>query len=145
VGLNLSALSQDNATSAVTSIAANGTPTGSLSSVDVSSTGTVTAVFSNGVTRTIAQVAVGTFANPDGLTSVSGDAYQSSTASGAFTLNTAGTGGAGTISPSNLESSTVDLSAEFTNMITVQRAYSASSKIITTADSMLQDLIAIIR
>ena len=145
VALNFNALTQDSAPSTVTSINANGTPTGTLSTVQVSSQGVVTAVFSNGTQRTIAQLAIATFANPDGLSAVSGDAYQTSLASGTYNLKTAGTAGAGTISSNNLESSTVDLSSEFTNMITTQRAYSASSKIITTADSMLQDLISIIR
>ena len=54
-------------------------------------------------------------------------------------------GGAGDLKPSNLENSTVDLSTEFTGLITTQRAYSASSKIITTSDQMLQELIGIIR
>ncbi len=149
VALNLNGatggMTQNDSPSNVTSINPNGTPSGTLTSVQVDGAGNVTAVFSNGVTRRIAQVALATFANPDGLTSVSGDAYQASLASGNFNLKTAGLGGAGTIAPSNLESSTVDLSAEFTNMITTQRAYSASSKIITTANSMLQDLISIIR
>ncbi len=149
VALNLSTsgagMTQNDGASNVTSINANGTPSGSLTAVQVDPTGNVTAVFSNGVTRKIAQVALATFANPNGLTAISGDAYQISLASGNFNLKSAGLGGAGTISPSNLESSTVDLSAEFTNMITTQRAYSASSKIITTADSMLQDLISIVR
>ena len=139
------ALTQNDGASSVTSIDANGTPSGSLNAVQVDASGNVTAIFSNGVTRKIAQVAIATFANANGLTAVSGDAYQSSLASGTFNLKSAGIAGAGTISPSNLESSTVDLSAEFTNMITTQRAYSASSKIITTADNMLQDLISIIR
>jgi flagellar hook protein FlgE len=138
-------LTQQDVASSVTSVDPNGTPTGSLSSVEVGTNGDVTAVFSNGTTRLIAQVAIATFANPDGLTAVSGDAYQASLQSGTYNLHTAGSGGAGTIDPSNLESSTVDLSTEFTNMITTQRAYSASSKIITTADEMLQDLISIIR
>jgi flagellar hook protein FlgE len=145
VSLGLSGLTQDNSTSLLTSVATNGTPTGSLSSVQVSSSGLVTGVFSNGVSRTIAQVAIATFANPNGLTATNGDAYQTSLASGTYNLEVPGTGGAGTIESSELESSTVDLSSEFTNMITVQRAYSASSKIITTADEMLQDLISIIR
>jgi flagellar hook protein FlgE len=68
-----------------------------------------------------------------------------STASGNFTLKSPGQGGAGVISPSSLESSTVDLSKEFTDLITTQQAYSASSKIITTADQMVQDLLNIIR
>ena len=58
---------------------------------------------------------------------------------------TPGAGGAGTLSPSTLEASTVDLSAEFSDLIITQRAYSASSKIITTSDEMLQDLIDIKR
>ena len=143
--LDFTNLTQNDSISSVTSISTNGTPTGSLSSVQVDNSGKVTAVFSNGTTRTLAQVAVATFANPNGLTSVSGDAFQTSLSSGTYNLKVAGTAGAGSISPSDLESSTVDLSAEFTNMITTQRAYSASSKIITTADSMLQDLISIIR
>ncbi len=65
--------------------------------------------------------------------------------SGTYNLKAPGTGGAGSISPDSLEASTVDLSTEFSNLITTQRAYSASSKIITTADQMMQDLINIIR
>jgi flagellar hook protein FlgE len=140
-----SGLTQNDGPSAVSSINANGTPSGSLTSVEVDASGDITAVFGNGVTRKIAQVAIATFSDPGGLTSVSGDAYQASQASGTFNLKTAGVAGAGTVQASNLESSTVDLSQEFTNMIITQRAYSASSKIITTADSMLQDLISIIR
>ncbi len=72
-----------------------------------------------------------------------GDAYQQSLSSGAMTLKAAGTAGAGTISPSSLEASTVDLSSEFTGLITTQQAYSAASKIITTADQMVQELLSI--
>jgi flagellar hook protein FlgE len=60
-------------------------------------------------------------------------------------IKEAGVGGAGQVSPSSLESSTVDLSSEFTGLISTQKAYSASSKIITTADQMLDELINIIR
>jgi flagellar hook protein FlgE len=149
VALNLSSatggLTQFASQSVVQSVSTNGTAFGNLTSINVNSAGLVTANFDNGVTRTIAQVAVATFANPDGLTSESGDAYAVSQASGTYNLKTAGTGGAGTLSASSLEASTVDLSQEFSNLITTQRAYSASSKIITTADQMLQDLINIIR
>ena len=82
-----------------------------------------------------------TFVNPDGLLSEPGGAYQVTQASGNFNLKEAGTGGAGLIESSALESSTVDLALEFSNMIITQRAYSASSKIITTADEMLDELI----
>jgi flagellar hook protein FlgE len=127
------------------SVTTNGTAFGNLSSINIGTDGKVTAAFDNGVTRVIAQLAIATFANPDGLTSVSGDAYTANSNSGAYNMKAAGSGGAGTISSSTLEASTVDLSTEFSELITTQRAYSASSKIITTADQMLQDLINIIR
>jgi flagellar hook protein FlgE len=138
-------LTQDDSASATKSISTNGTPFGSLSSVQISPAGDVTALFSNGVSRTIAQVAVATFPNPDGLTNISGDAYNVSQASGAFTLNAAGNGGAGLLAPQTLEASTVDLSTQFAHLITTQQAYSASSKIITTADQMMQVLINVIQ
>jgi len=91
------------------------------------------------------QIPVATFPNPDGMESESGDVYISTTTSGNYTVRQAGTGGSGTVAQSSLESSTVDLGTQFTTMITVQRAYSAAAKVITTTDSMLTDLISIIR
>ena len=149
VSLNLSnaagGMTQFNSQSVVQSVSTNGTAFGNLTSINIDDNGFVTAAFDNGVTRTIAQVAIATFPNPDGLNSVSGDAYTVSLNSGTYNLKTPGAGGAGSLSASTLEASTVDLSSEFSGLITTQRAYSASSKIITTADSMLQDLINIIR
>jgi flagellar hook protein FlgE len=138
-------LTQYDSQSIVQSVATNGTPFGNLTSINIDTSGYVTAAFDNGVTRRIAQVAVATFPSPDGLSPVSGDAYRVSLASGTYNLKAPGSGGAGSIAPSSLEASTVDLSSEFSGLITTQRAYSASSKIITTADQMLQDLINIIR
>ncbi len=149
VTLNLSSaaggLTQLNTPSIVQSVNTNGTAFGNLTSINIDQGGKVTAAFDNGVTRTIAQVAIATFPNPGGLKSITGDAYTVSRDSGTYNLKTPGTGGAGSIDPSSLEASTVDLSSEFASLITTQRAYSASSKIITTADQMLQDLINIIR
>jgi flagellar hook protein FlgE len=127
------------------SITTNGTAFGSLSSVAISATGLVTAVYSNGVSQNLAQVAVATFPNADGLSAVNGNAYQISQNSGAYTLDTPGQGGAGTLDPNNLEGSTVDLSSQLTDLITSQSAYSASSKIITTANQMMQDLLQIVQ
>jgi flagellar hook protein FlgE len=76
---------------------------------------------------------------------LTGNSYIETTASGNATLRTAGEGGAGVINGSSLEESTVDIAEEFTDMITTQRAYSAASKIITTADSMLEELLTIKR
>lgn len=134
-------LSQFDSTSEINSITTNGTAFGTVSNVSISSSGVVSAVFSNGISQVIAQVPVATFPNPDGLTAVSGDAYQASLNSGNFILEQAGQGGSGTIDSSELEASTVDLSSQLTNMITAQNAYSASSKIITTVDQMMQSLL----
>ena len=107
----------------VTATTDNGVVFGNLSSVDIDQEGFVTAKYDNGVVRKVAQVAIATFPNPDGLHAISGDAWQVSLASGSYNLKEPGTGGAGAISPSSLENSTVDLSTEFTGLITTQRAY----------------------
>ena len=138
-------LTQYDSQSIVQGVNTNGTAFGNLTNVEIDEDGFVTAIFDNGISRQIAQVAIATFPNPDGMRSVSGNSYRVSEASGGFNLKAPGSGGAGLISPSTLESSTVDLSAEFTGLITTQRAYSASSKIITTADEMLAELISIKR
>jgi flagellar hook protein FlgE len=138
-------LTQYDSASVVQAVLTNGTAFGNLSEVKIDETGFVTAIFDNGVTRKIAQIAIATFPSPDNLLQSSGNAYRVSQGSGTYNLKTAGSGGAGTIGSSQLEASTVDLSAEFTGLITTQRAYSASSKIITTADEMLAELISIKR
>lgn len=145
--LNTSAggLSQLNTASVVQSTVTNGTAFGNLAEIAIDDQGFVTAIFDNGVMRRIAQVAIATFPSPDSLKEVSGNAYSVSLQSGTFNLKAAGTGGAGFIAAQQLEASTVDLSQEFTSLITTQRAYSASSKIITTADEMLAELINIKR
>ncbi|PZO04661.1 MAG: transposase [Alphaproteobacteria bacterium] len=147
LALNASAggITQYSSASAVQSVNTNGTAFGNLASIEIDKEGFVTAIFDNSVTRRIAQVAIATFASPDNLTVENGNAYRVSRGSGTFNLKTAGTGGAGFVGASQLEASTVDLSAEFTGLITTQRAYSASSKIITTADEMLAELINIKR
>jgi flagellar hook protein FlgE len=141
--IDLSKMTQFSAASTVSEVSSNGTASGGVSGISIDNAGHVTAVYGNGTTRTIAQLAVATFPNPDGLRPVSGDAYQVSLESGIYSLNQAGTAGAGEIAPSSLEASTVDLSTEFTGLITTQRAYSASSKIISTADQMMQELLNI--
>jgi len=138
-------MTQEAGPSAVTSTTANGTPFGSLSSVAVANNGIVTATFTNGVSRAIAEIPLATFPNADGLTAVSGTAYQASNNSGLVSLQAAGAGGSGQIASNTLEASTIDLSSEFTDLITTQQAYTASSKVITTADQMSQVLLQLIQ
>ena len=131
--------------SALISTSVNGAVFGSLSGVKVDEDGFVTALFDNGIERKIYQLPVATFINPGGLKPETGNAYSVTNDSGPFNLKVANTGGAGKIEGGSLESSTVDIAQEFTNLITTQRAYSASTKIITTADDMLTELIQIKR
>ncbi|THD70292.1 flagellar hook protein FlgE [Phenylobacterium sp.] len=145
LNFNLSQVTQLASPSVVNSVSADGATAGNIVGVQVGADGVVSALFDNSQVRKIAQVAVATFPNPDGLQAISGNAYGSTLQAGSMTLKVAGTGGAGSIDPSSLEASTVDLSTEFTGLITTQKAYSASSKIITTADTMLDELINIIR
>lgn len=118
---------------------------GVFTGVSINEEGTVTALFDNGQNQDIYKLPLGMFNNPNGLNQLSGNAFQQTDESGNFQLNLATTGGAGLVSSSTLESSTVDLADEFTNMIVTQRAYSASAKSITTADEMLEELIRIKR
>lgn len=116
-----------------------------VGSVEVDKGGQVTAIFSNGVRRAVAQIPLATFPNPNGLSAQSGNAYTQTGTSGQISLSPAGTGGSGNIASSTLESSNVDLAQQFTDLITTQRAYSANSRVITTANEMLDDVIRIIR
>jgi flagellar hook protein FlgE len=147
ITLNMGTLNSSNGVtqfdspSSLTSSTVDGSLFGSLSGVTVDTSGYVTANFSNGLSQKIYKLPIATFSNPNGLTAVSGNAYQASNASGVATINEAKTGGAGAIQSSSLEASTVDLATEFTNLITTQRAYQASSKIITTASQMLDQLL----
>ena len=134
-------LTQFDSQSALAATSVNGTPFGDFSGVDIDASGMVYAKFTNGIVKRIYQVPVATFANADGLEALGGGAYGVTRDSGSYTLNTAGVGSAGNLAAATLESSNVDLATEFTNLIITQRAYSASSKIITTADEMLDEAI----
>lgn len=118
---------------------------GTFSGVTISTEGIVHALFDNGERRPIYQLPLVTFTNPDGLEAKSGNVWTTTEASGNPTLRTADGGPAGQIIQSSLEASTVDIGQEFTNMIIVQRAYSAATRIISTADEMLDELVRIKR
>lgn len=136
----LDGLTQFGSESALLSSSVDGGMLGTVASVEISNTGVVSAIFEDGTSRAIYQLPIATFQNPDGLTRVSGNAYMMSQDSGNFAINKSGALGAGTIAAGTLEASNVDLAQEFSNMILFQRAYSASSKIITTVDDMLQEV-----
>jgi len=134
-------LSQIGTSFTVGQINQDGVAFGSFSGVTIDSHGVVTANYDNGLHRAIYMIPVATFSNPDGLQPISGNSYLETNASGSVLLRQSGEGAAGTIAPSSLENSTVDIATEFSNLIITQRAYEANSKIITTSDQMLETLI----
>ncbi|WP_374472784.1 flagellar hook protein FlgE [Phenylobacterium sp.] len=144
IDLDFSKLSNLAEVSTVRSVNSDGAGVGNVVGVQVDADGVVSAIFDNSQVRKIAKIAVATFPNADGLLAVSGNAYRAAGPAGQLVIKEPGIG-AGQISPSSLEASTVDLSAEFTGLIQTQKAYSASSRIITTADQMLEELINIKR
>ncbi|MEQ1618969.1 MAG: flagellar hook protein FlgE [Terricaulis sp.] len=129
----------------VTSVTADGVPPGDLVGLVLEGDGNLTAQFSNGRARALYQLPLATFLNPNGLKADQGGAFRTTLESGLYNINASNAGGAGRIVSGALEASNVDLAAEFTNLITTQRAYSASSRIITTADQMLEELLMIKR
>lgn len=138
-------VTQYDSTSTLISSTVNGALFGGLSGVRIDEEGYLTALFDNGVQRRVFKLPLATFQNPDGLSAITGNAYLRTDDSGSYTLLEAQTGGAGAIASAALEASTVDLAKEFTDLITTQRAYSAGTRIISTADQMLEELIRIKR
>jgi flagellar hook protein FlgE len=140
-----SALTSYAQTSSTTSTTQNGYAAGTLSAVSVDDTGTLIGTFTNGQTNPLAQVAVTTFANENGLSKAGGNTWDMTLASGAPNVGTANTGGRGTVLGSNLESSNVDVATEFTKLIINQNGYQANSRVITTANTLLQTVISLIQ
>jgi len=116
-----------------------------LTSYSFGSDGKLRGVFSDGVQRDMAQIAIADFTNPMGLERVGDTAFRASANSGPVQLGVAGQGQRGAIVAGAVEMSNVDLAAEFTNLILAQRGFEASSKVITTSDQVLEDLVNIKR
>ncbi len=126
--------------STLISSAVDGANFQNVNGVSIGQDGLVTALFDNGLELTIFQLPVATFSNADGLTRRQGNSFGLSDLSGIATFQQAGQGGSGNIAPNSLEQSTVDLANEFSELIKVQRAFSASTRIITTSDEILEEL-----
>jgi len=140
-----STMTQTSAASSSSSTNQNGYPSGTYEGFTVDPTGLVSAQFSNGETQTVGQVALANVANVEGLTRAGDNAYLATAASGAATIGPGDNGGLGSIADDSLESSNVDISTEFTNLIVAQRAFEANSKTVTTFDTLTQETIDMIR
>ena len=123
----------------------DGYPIGSLETFDIGLDGTITGSFTNGLRRTLGRVPVATFANNNGLRSVGGSLFEAENNSGDPAIRTAGGGGAGSVVARSLELSNVELSDEFVNLITASTGFSASSRVITTSDDLIQELLTLVR
>lgn len=119
----------------------NGYSSGTLDNVSISANGTITGEFSNGNTRTLAKLVLATFNNSAGLERAGDNLYDVSSNSGLPIIGFAGTSINATITPGALESSNVDIAEEFTNMIMAQRTYQANARLVTTADSLLEETV----
>ncbi|MDR3684042.1 MAG: flagellar hook protein FlgE [Geothrix sp.] len=135
-------ITQYAAPSATSSTAQDGYAAGTLSSLAVDQSGIISGTFTNGQIQKLAQVALSTFNNVNGLIQAGNNAWTQSLASGSPSIGIPNQGGRGGILGSNLELSNVDVATEFTNMILNQRGYEANSKIITTTDQLMQATLA---
>lgn len=125
----------------VAGMQAGGVAAGSLREVAIDECGQMIGVFSNGTRRVLGQLALATFANPGGLERTSGNLFAASRASGEANTVTAPGVGRGKFNLGSLEMSNVDLTQEFAAMILSQRAFQANSRIITTTDELLQEIV----
>ena len=123
----------------------DGVPPGGFSGVTTTTAGDIVVNYTNGQSRTIAQVPLVTFNDPNALQRQNGQSFTATGLSGNPVTNDAGTNGAGTLVTGSVEGSNVDIATEFTKLIVAQQAYSANSKSVTTANQMLQDTIDMIR
>lgn len=125
--------------------ALNGNAPASYSSISIGTDGTVSEVYSDGTTQAIARIPLGTVASVNSLTPHAGQTYSANPNSGDIVIGTAGQNGFGTVNANELESSTVDLATELTNMVVAQNSYSANSKAFQTGSDMVTTLINMLK
>jgi flagellar hook protein FlgE len=138
-----SQITQISSPSAVSASTQDGIQASELVKVGVGQGGVIIAQYSDGEQQKVGQIALATLRNPESLTSVGNNNYQRSATSATPVIGTPDTGGRGTIIGGELESSTVDIATEFTNLIVYQRSYEASAKVVTAEDQLSQQTIAI--
>ena len=127
----------------VTSIVQNGFATGQLSTVSIDPTGVVSAVYTNGRSTQLGQLALANFPDPQGLKQLGNTTWAETFTSGTHISGTAGSAGFGSIQSGALEASNVDLTTQLVNMITAQRAFQANAQVITTSNQLSQTVINI--
>ncbi len=145
VNLDLAGVSNYGGPKSLAVTAVDGAAAGSLQQFQIDQDGTIIGVFSNQQKQALGKIALANFTNPSGLEKIGSTAFVETSNSGLPQIGTAGSGGRGTLLGASLEMSNVDLAQEFTNMIIAQRGFQANSRVITTSDQMLQELVDIKR
>jgi flagellar hook protein FlgE len=141
LSFNLTGTTQYGTDTALSSVSQDGYTSGALTGLSIGSDGVIQGTYSNGQTKTLAQIALATFANSNGLQSVGNNEWAATYTSGAAVVGTPNTGTFGTLQSEAVEESNVDLTAELVNMIVEQRNYQANAKSITTQNEILNTLI----
>ncbi|MBC7503226.1 MAG: flagellar hook protein FlgE [Herminiimonas sp.] len=141
IPLDFTGTTQFGANFSVNKLAQDGFTSGRLSGFNIGADGTLVGRYTNGESSTLGQVVLASFANPNGLQPLGGNAWAESSTSGQPLVNRPGSGSLGVLQSSAVEDSNVDLTAELVNMITAQRYYQANSQTIKTEDQVLQTLI----
>ena len=144
-GEGFNGITQTSSSSVVSAINQNGSASATLSDVNIDQYGNIMGIFSNGNSRVLAQLMVATFNNYNGLISEGGNLYTAYANAGDPYVSELGEDSNTTIQSGALEQSNVDLSEEFTKMIVAQRGFQANARVITTADSLLQEITNLIR
>jgi flagellar hook protein FlgE len=137
-------ISQNTQASTNLSNTQDGSQSGSLVGVSIGTGGQLTANFSNGTTQAVGQIALGTVLNPETMQQLDGNSFAVTGATAAPVIGTPSTGARGSISGGSLETSTVDIATEFTNLLQYERGYQANSKVVTTEDQVIQTTLALI-
>lgn len=141
----LDGTTQFGSTSTLLTLSQNGKTSGTLTGTSISDAGLIVGSFSNGTTRNLGQVALARFTNPDGLDAIGGNQFIQTSSSGSPLTGAPGTGAFGSVIANTLESSNVDLGDELVNMIRMQRSFQANSRIITTTNDLLGELVNLAR
>jgi len=142
---DLTAVTQLVGATSAQAVSQDGLPVGALQSFSIDDLGIVTGIYSNGMAERLAQIALAGFTNPAGLSKLGSGLYAPSPNSGEPIVKPPNVGSNGTLAAGFLEMSNVDLAQEFANLIVTQRAFQANSRVVTTADEMLQDVLTLKR
>jgi flagellar hook protein FlgE len=144
LGPNSLSLTQYGTASVTQSITSDGYSSGQLKTLSISANGRISGFFTNGQTTDLAQISLASFPDPWGLKKMGSNLFAHTIDSGSAVINIPGVSGMGSLTPNSLEMSNTDIATEFTNMITAQKAYQSSAKVITTQDAIMQELMNMI-